>query len=61
MTRYAALKTVRRRAKQAGLLTAVCCRSFPVTGIITYLENGGTLEFAIHAKLGAVPPLNRCS
>jgi integrase/recombinase XerD len=46
MTRYAALKMVQRRAKKAGLLTAICCHSFRATGITNYLLNGGTLEKA---------------
>ncbi len=46
MSRYAALKMVQRRAKKAGLLTAVCCHSFRATGITNYLLNGGTLEKA---------------
>ena len=37
---------VQRRAKKAGILTAVCCHSFRATGITNYLENGGTLEKA---------------
>jgi site-specific recombinase XerD len=46
MTRHAALKMIQRRAKKAGILTAVCCHSFRATGITNYLENGGTLEKA---------------
>lgn len=46
MTRHAALKMIQRRAKKAGILTAVCCHSFRATGITNYLENGGTLERA---------------
>ena len=46
MTRHAALKMIQRRAKKAGLLTAVCCHSFRATGITNYLEHGGTLEKA---------------
>lgn len=46
MTRHAALKMIQRRAKQAGILTAVCCHSFRATGITNYLEHGGTLEKA---------------
>jgi integrase/recombinase XerD len=46
MSRYAALKMVQRRAKKAGILTAVCCHSFRATGITNYLLNGGTLEKA---------------
>jgi site-specific recombinase XerD len=46
MTRQAAFQMVRRRARKAGILTAVCCHSFRATGITNYLENGGTLEKA---------------
>lgn len=46
MSRHAALKMIQRRAKQAGILTAVCCHSFRATGITNYLEHGGTLEKA---------------
>jgi site-specific recombinase XerD len=37
---------VRRRAKAAGITTAVCNHTFRGTGITAYLENGGTLEKA---------------
>ena len=37
---------LRRRARKAGILTAVCCHSFRATGITNYLEHGGTLEKA---------------
>lgn len=46
MSRHAALKMIQRRAKRAGIATAVCCHSFRATGITNYLENGGTLEWA---------------
>jgi site-specific recombinase XerD len=46
MTRHAALKMIQRRAKKAGILTAICCHSFRATGITNYLEHGGTLEKA---------------
>jgi site-specific recombinase XerD len=46
MTRHAALKMIQRRAKRAGIETAICCHSFRATGITNYLENGGTLEKA---------------
>lgn len=46
MSRHAALKMVQRRAKKAGILTAICCHSFRATGITNYLEHGGTLEKA---------------
>jgi site-specific recombinase XerD len=37
---------VRRRAKDAGIETAIGCHTFRATGITNYLENGGTLEKA---------------
>jgi site-specific recombinase XerD len=46
MTRHAALKMIQRRAKRAGILTAISCHSFRATGITNYLEHGGTLEKA---------------
>jgi site-specific recombinase XerD len=46
MTRHAALKMVKRRAKAAGIATEICCHSFRATGITNYLEHGGTLEKA---------------
>jgi integrase/recombinase XerD len=46
MTRYAALKMIQRRAREAGINTPVCCHSFRATGITNYLTNGGTLEKA---------------
>ena len=36
MSRHAALKMVQRRAKKAGILTAICCHSFRATGITNY-------------------------
>lgn len=37
---------IRRRAKDAGILTLVGNHSFRATGITAYLKNGGTLEVA---------------
>lgn len=37
---------VRRRAKDAGVETAIGCHTFRATGITVYLTNGGTLEKA---------------
>lgn len=37
---------VRRRAKDAGIETAIGCHTFRATGITVYLTNGGTLEKA---------------
>jgi site-specific recombinase XerC len=41
-----ALDLVRRRARAAGIATAVSNHTFRATGITAYLENGGTLEKA---------------
>ena len=38
--------SLRRRARQAGILGEVCNHTFGATGITAYLENGGTLEMA---------------
>jgi site-specific recombinase XerD len=46
LTRSDVYRMVRRRAKAAGLETAVSCHSFRATGITAYLENGGSLEHA---------------
>ena len=37
---------MQRRARQAGIATAICNHTFRATGITAYLENGGTLEKA---------------
>ena len=39
---------IQRRAKAAGIYTAVCNHTFRATGITAYLKNGGTLENAAH-------------
>ena len=39
-------RMVNRRAKTAGISTAVCNHTFRGTGITAYLENGGMLERA---------------
>jgi integrase len=41
-----AFQMVRRRAKAAGIETAIGNHSFRATGITAYLKNGGTLEKA---------------
>ena len=41
-----AYRMIRRRAKDAGILTPMSCHTFRATGIANYLENGGTLEKA---------------
>lgn len=37
---------IRRRARDAGILTKIGSHSFRATGITTYLKNGGKLEIA---------------
>lgn len=39
---------LQRRARQAGLDTAICNHTFRATGITAYLQNGGTIERAAH-------------
>ncbi|SRR6266545_5966351 len=46
MTRNDALRMVKRRARAAGLPSAVSCHTFRATGITAYLENGGTIDNA---------------
>ncbi|MEE9588871.1 MAG: tyrosine-type recombinase/integrase [Hyphomicrobiaceae bacterium] len=46
LSRRNALDMVKRRARQAGVKTAICNHSLRGTGITTYLENGGELEKA---------------
>jgi site-specific recombinase XerD len=46
MTRRDVYDKVRRRAKEAGIETAIGCHTFRATGITNYLVNGGTLEKA---------------
>lgn len=46
LTRTDVLRMVKRRVRQAGLPSAVCCHTFRATGITAYLENGGTIENA---------------
>ena len=46
MHRIDVLRMIKRRARQAGIRTPVCCHTFRATGITTYLENGGLLEHA---------------
>ena len=41
-----ALAMVKRRARQAGLPTNICCHTFRASGITAYRLNGGTLEHA---------------
>jgi site-specific recombinase XerD len=46
MTTNDAWNMVRRRARDAGIETAIGCHTFRATGITNYLEHGGTLEKA---------------
>lgn len=46
MSRRDVYDMVRRRAKEAGIETAIGCHTFRATGITNYLVNGGTLEKA---------------
>ena len=46
VTRRDVYEMVRRRAKAAGIETAIGCHTFRATGITNYLTNGGTLEKA---------------
>ena len=46
MTRVDVYRMIRRRAREAGILTPISCHSFRATGITAYLDNGGALETA---------------
>jgi site-specific recombinase XerD len=46
MSRTDALRMIWRRAREAGIETALGCHSFRATGITVYLANGGLLEHA---------------
>jgi len=37
---------VRRRAKDAGIATAIGCQTFRATGLTDYPSNGGRIEVA---------------
>ena len=37
---------MQRKARQAGVTTAICNHTFRATGITAYMQNGGTLEKA---------------
>ena len=54
-----AWEMVNRRAKAAGIKTAVCNHTFRGTGITAYLENGGTLERAQAMAAHASPRTTR--
>lgn len=46
LSRQDAWAMIKRRCKQAGISTEVCCHSFRARGITSYLKNGGSLENA---------------
>ena len=46
MHRVDVLRMIKRRGRQVGLATHVCCHTFRATGITAYLQNGGQLEHA---------------
>jgi site-specific recombinase XerD len=46
MSRFDVLHMIKRRAEAAALPYSTCCHTFQATGIMTYLQNGGTLEHA---------------
>lgn len=48
-------RMIRRRAKKAGIRTAIGCHSFRATGITNYLEHAGTLEKAQQMAAHASP------
>jgi len=48
MHRTDALRMIKKRAEQIGLPDDICCHTFRATGITAYLNNGGTLEKAMH-------------
>ncbi|QEG36256.1 tyrosine-type recombinase/integrase [Bythopirellula goksoeyrii] len=46
MHRVDVLRMIKRRARQVGLSSRVCCHIFRATGITAYLQCGGLLEYA---------------
>jgi len=44
MTQSDAWRMLQRRARDAGIPTAVCNHTFRATGITAYLDNGGSLD-----------------
>jgi site-specific recombinase XerD len=46
MTRGTTLRMIKRRSVDAGLPAETCCRTLRVTGIVTFLDNGGSIESA---------------
>jgi integrase len=55
MTQSDAWHMLQRRARDAGIPTAVCNHTFRATGITAYLDNGGSLENARPWPLTRVP------
>ena len=48
MHRIDAYRMIKRRARDARILSPIGCHTFRATGITQYLLNGGTLEHAQH-------------
>ena len=46
LDRVAVWRMIRRRAKDAGIETAIGCHTFRATGITSYIRNGGRIEIA---------------
>jgi site-specific recombinase XerD len=46
MTQPDAWRMLQRRAKKAGVTTAICNHSWRASGITVFLENGGAIEMA---------------
>lgn len=46
LLRRNALEMIKRRARRAGIATAIGCHTFRATGITIYMSNGGVLEKA---------------
>jgi integrase/recombinase XerD len=46
LDRVAVWRMIRRRAKHAGIETAIGCHTFRATGITSYIRNGGRIEIA---------------
>jgi integrase/recombinase XerD len=46
LTQPDAWNILQRRAKKAGITTAICNHSWRATGITNFLENGGAVEMA---------------
>jgi len=46
LSRVDVWRMIRRRAKDAGIETAIGCHTWRATGITAYLENHGTIENA---------------